>query len=117
MQKYKFQRQIILKNIIIVAAVIVALTAVAAGYTFAKVRSSFEEQMNVQMKGAVSQVDTALQLADEVALQLAANNFIINTFRDVQNYTGSNNYFNEYTDQDAELKQYMMYYMLKQNSI
>lgn len=55
MQKYKFQRQIILKNIIIVAAVIVALTAVAAGYTFAKVRSSFEEQMNVQMKGAVSQ--------------------------------------------------------------
>lgn len=66
MQKYKFQRQIILKNIIIVAAVIVALTAVAAGYTFAKVRSSFEEQMNVQMKGAVSQVDTALQLADEV---------------------------------------------------
>lgn len=68
MQKYKFQRQIILKNIIIVAAVIVALTAVAAGYTFAKVRSSFEEQMNVQMKGAVSQVDTALQLADEVAL-------------------------------------------------
>ena len=117
MQKYKFQRQIILKNIIIVAAVIVALTAVAAGYTFAKVRSSFEEQMNVQMKGAVSQVDTALQLADEVALQLAANNFIINTFRDVQNYTGSNNYFNEYTDQDAELKQYMMSYMLKQNSI
>lgn len=117
MQKYKFQRQIILKNIIIVAAVIVALTAVAAGYTFAKVRSSFEEQMNVQMKGVVSQVDTALQLADEVALQLAANNFIINTFRDVQNYTGSNNYFNEYTDQDAELKQYMMSYMLKQNSI
>lgn len=93
LQKYKFQRQIILKNIIIVAAVIVALTAVAAGYTFAKVRSSFEEQMNVQMKGAVSQVDTALQLADEVALQLAANNFIINTFRDVQNYTyaGKNN--------------------------
>lgn len=62
------------------AAVIVALTAVAAGYTFAKVRSSFEEQMNVQMKGAVSQVDTALQLADEVALQLAANNLLSTRF-------------------------------------
>ncbi len=51
MQKYKFQRQIILKNIIIVAAVIVVLTAVAAEYIYVNARRSFEEQMNVQMKG------------------------------------------------------------------
>lgn len=117
MQKYKFQRQIILKNIIIVVAVIIVLTAVAAGYTFRKARRSFEEQMCVQMKGAVSQIDTALQLADEIALQLAANNFIISTFRDVQNYSGSNNYFIDHVEVDSELKQYMMSYMLKQNSI
>lgn len=117
MQKYKFQRQIILKNIIIVVAVIVVLTAVAAGYMFRKARRSFEEQMDVQMKSTASQIDTTLQLADEIALQLAANNFIIDTFRDVQNYTGYNNYFIEHVEADSELKQYMMSYMLEQNSI
>ena len=117
MQKYKFQRQIILKNIIIVAAVIVVLTAVAAEYIYVNARRSFEEQMNVQMKGIASQIDKALQLADEIALQLAANSFIIDTFQHVQSYTGDNNYFIDHAEQDAELKQYLMSYMLKQNSI
>lgn len=117
MQKYKFQRQIILKNIIIIVAVIIILTVIAIGYILSYAKKSYEEQMDVQLKGITSQIDTALHLADEVALQLAANRRIIDTFEDVQNYNGTNNYFIDNTEQDTELKQYMMSYMLTQNSI
>lgn len=77
MRRYKFQRQIILKNIIIVVAVIVVLTAVAVGYVLRTSEKVFAEQMDVKLSGITSQIDVSLQLAGEIALQLAANNIFI----------------------------------------
>ena len=113
MQKYRFQKQIIIQNIIIVVVVIVLLTTAAFGYICWNYIQSYQEQQEFQLSGINSQIDTTLGLADEIALQLAANQVVIESFKKVEKYEGSSNYFVNDTDLDYQLKQYMMSYMLK----
>lgn len=117
MQKYRFQKHIIIQNIIIVVVVIVLLTTAAFGYICWNYIQSYQEQQEFQLSGINSQIDTTLGLADEIALQLAANQVVIESFKKVEKYEGSSNYFVNDTDLDYQLKQYMMSYMLKKNSI
>ena len=117
MQRYRFQRQIIIKNIIVVVVVILMLTIGAFGYICWNYTESYKEQQEFQIAGIRSQISSALDLADEIALQLAANQTLILAFKEVGNYSGERNYFVEDTDLEYRLKQYMMSYMLKQNSI
>lgn len=113
MQKYRFQKHIIIQNIIIVVVVIVLLTTAAFGYICWNYIQSYQEQQEFQLSGINSQIDTTLGLADEIALQLAANQVVIESFKKVEKYEGSSNYFVNDTDLDYQLKQYMMSYMLK----
>lgn len=117
MQKYKFQRQIMFKNIIIVILVIVVLMGIGASYIFHTSERSFEKQYDVQFQGVASQLDGAILLADEIALQLAANNTIIRAFQGIQDYNNEKNFFLENDSLNYEMKQQMMSYILKANSI
>lgn len=117
MQRYQFQRQIIIKNIIVVVVVIIMLTIAAFSYICWNYTESYREQQEFQIAGIRSQISSALDLADEIALQLAANQTLIRSFKTVGDYSGETNYFVEDTEMDYQLKQYMMSYMLKQNSI
>lgn len=93
------------------------LTTAAFGYICWNYIQSYQEQQEFQLSGINSQIDTTLGLADEIALQLAANQVVIESFKKVEKYEGSSNYFVNDTDLDYQLKQYMMSYMLKKNSI
>lgn len=93
------------------------LTIGAFGYICWNYTESYKEQQEFQIAGIRSQISSALDLADEIALQLAANQTIISAFKEVGDYSGETNYFVEDTGSDYRLKQYMMSYMLKQNSI
>ena len=117
MQKYRFQKQIIIQNIIIVVVVIVLLTTAAFGYICWNYVQSYQEQQEFQLSGINSQIETTLELADEIALQLAANQVVIEGFKKVEKHEGDSNYFVDDTNLDYQLKQYMMSYMLKKNSI
>ena len=117
MQKYKFQRQILIRNIIVVVIVIMVLTALAFGYLLNLNEKAFKEQTEIQVQGIASQIDNTLQMADEAALQLAANSYIIGAVEGLKDYKGVGNYFVTHMTLDYNLKQFMMSYTLKSNSI
>ena len=117
LQKYKFQRQILVRNIVVIVIVIMVLTAFAFGYLVRMNEKAFQEQTDIQVRGIASQIDSTLQMADEVALQLAANSYIIGAFEQITKYQGSENYFVDHAALDYQLKQFMMSYTLKSNSI
>lgn len=117
MQRYKFQRQILIRNIIVVVIVIMVLTALVFGYLLRMNERAFREQTEIQVQGIASQIDNTLQVADEAALQLAANSYIIGSVEDLKDYRGTGNYFVTHMTLDYNLKQFMMSYTLKSNSI
>lgn len=117
MQKHQFQKQIIVKSILVVTAVFLAMTAVFSGYIIHTGGKAFEEQVDVQLRGITSQLDNTLRFADNIALQIGANHLIIETFGEVEGYRGNQNYFVDNADRDYALKQHTMSYLLKKNSL
>lgn len=117
MQKHRFQRQIIVKSILVVTAVFLVLTAVFSAYIVHTSGKAFEEQVDVQLRGITSQLDNTLRLADNIALQIGANHLIIETFDEMEGYRGKQNYFVDNADRDYALKQHTMSYLLKKNSL
>ena len=69
MQKHQFQKQIIVKSILVVTAVFLAMTAVFSGYIIHTGGKAFEEQVDVQLRGITSQLDNTLRFADNIAGQ------------------------------------------------
>ena len=115
MRKYQFQRQIIVRNIVTITILFAVLTAVFSSYIIRTSEAAFKEQVDVQLRGITGQLENTLRLADDIALQLAANFQIIEAFNQLEGYEGEQNYFVENASIDYELKQHMISYMLKQN--
>ena len=84
MRKYQFQKKVLLRSIFMMLGVFIIVTVVFAGY-FIKTRTTeFEEQVDKQLQGITSQIDNTLQLADDIALQIAANYLSIDVFNQIQ---------------------------------
>ena len=115
MTKYQFQKKILLRSIFIMLILFIILTVVFSGYVIKTQTIEFEDQVDTQLQGITSQIDNTLQLADDIALQIAANFQIIDVFNKLQGYHGKKNYFVEKTDIDYAVKQHLISYMLKQN--
>ena len=115
MTKYQFQKKILLRSIFIMLILFIILTVVFSGYVIKTQTIEFEDQVDTQLQGITSQIDNTLQLADDIALQIAANFQIIDVFNKLQGYHGKKNYFVEKTDIDYDVKQHLISYMLKQN--
>ena len=93
----------------------IILTMVFFSYVIKTSTTEFEEQIDVQLRGITTQIDNTLRLADDIALQIAANYQIIDAFSGLQEYHDEKNYFVENTDVDYTIKQHLISYMLKQN--
>lgn len=93
----------------------IILTMVFSSYVIKTSTAEFEEQIDVQLRGITTQIDNTLRLADDIALQIAANYQIIDAFSELQEYHDEKNYFVENTDVDYTIKQHLISYMLKQN--
>lgn len=93
----------------------IILTMVFSSYIIKTSTAEFEEQIDVQLRGITTQIDNTLRLADDIALQIAANYQIIDAFSGLQEYRDEKNYFVENTDVDYTIKQHLISYMLKQN--
>lgn len=103
-----------LKNIIFVAVVTVLMIFVILAYLTRTNEEAFEEQVEVQLSAIVSQLDNTLEIADGVALQLAANRQVIEVFERLRGYVAGDNYFVDNSVINYELTQNMISYMLKQ---
>lgn len=117
MQKYRFQRKILLSSILVVTVVFFIMTGVFSWYIIRTSRDAFEEQVDVQLRGITSQLENTLRLADDIALQIGADYQIIEKFSDIRGYGGEENYFVHNAAEDYALKKHMMSYILKQNFI
>lgn len=115
MKKYQFQKRILLRSIFIMLILFIILTMVFSSYVIKTSTAEFEEQIDVQLRGITTQIDNTLRLADDIALQIAANYQIIDAFSGLQEYHDEKNYFVENTDVDYTIKQHLISYMLKQN--
>ena len=73
MTKYQFQKKILLRSIFIMLILFIILTVVFSGYVIKTQTTEFEDQVDTQLQGITSQIDNTLQLADDIALQIAAN--------------------------------------------
>lgn len=93
----------------------IILTMVFSSYVIKTSTAEFEEQIDVQLRGITTQIDNTLRLADDIALQIAANYQIIDAFSGLHEYHDEKNYFVENTDVDYTIKQHLISYMLKQN--
>ena len=93
----------------------IVLTMVFSSYVIKTSTAEFEEQIDVQLQGITTQIDNTLRLADDIALQIAANYQIIDAFSGLQKYHDEKNYFVKNTDVDYTIKQHLISYMLKQN--
>lgn len=93
----------------------IILTMVFSSYVIKTSTAEFEKQIDVQLRGITTQIDNTLRLADDIALQIAANYQIIDAFSGLQEYHDEKNYFVENTDVDYTIKQHLISYMLKQN--
>ena len=51
----------------------IILTMVFSSYVIKTSTAEFEEQIDVQLRGITTQIDNTLRLADDIALQIAAN--------------------------------------------
>ena len=71
----------------------IILTVVFSGYVIKTQTIEFEDQVDTQLLGITSQIDNTLQLADDIALQIAANFQIIDVVNKLQGYHGKKNYF------------------------
>ena len=80
MTKYQFQKKILLRSIFIMLILFIILTVVFSGYVIKTQTIEFEDQVDTQLQGITSQIDNTLQLADDIALQIAANFQIIDVF-------------------------------------
>ena len=83
----------------------IILTMVFSSYVIKTSTAEFEEQIDVQLRGITTQIDNTLRLADDIALQIAANYQIIDAFSGLQEYHDEKNYFVENTDVDYTIKQ------------
>lgn len=86
MTKYQFQKKILLRSIFIMLILFIILTVVFSGYVIKTQTIEFEDQVDTQLQGITSQIDNTLQLADDIALQIAANFQIIDVsinYRDI----------------------------------
>jgi len=117
LQKYRFQRKILLSSILVVTVVFFIMTGVFSWYIIRTSRDAFEEQVDVQLRGITSQLENTLRLADDIALQIGADYQIIEKFSDIRGYGGEENYFVHNAAEDYALKKHMMSYILKQNFI
>lgn len=88
MTKYQFQKKILLRSIFIMLILFIILTVVFSGYVIKTQTIEFEDQVDTQLQGITSQIDNTLQLADDIALQIAANFQIIDVFNKLQEYHG-----------------------------
>ena len=104
-----------LRSILIITVLFVVLTTVFASYVVRTSETAFEEQVDVQLRGITTQLDNTLRLADDIALQIAANYQIIEAFAKIKEYKNEKNYFVENAAIDHELKQHLISYILKQN--
>ena len=86
MTKYQFQKKILLRSIFIMLILFIILTVVFSGYVIKTQTIEFEDQVDTQLQGITSQIDNTLQLADDIALQIAANFQIIDVFNKLQGY-------------------------------
>ena len=117
MKKYQFQKRILLRSIFIMLILFIILTMVFSSYVIKTSTAEFEEQIDVQLRGITTQIDNTLRLADDIALQIAANYQIIDAFSELQEYHDEKNYFVENTDVDYTIKQHLISYMLKNISV
>mgnify|MGYP006981384149 FL=1 len=84
MTKYQFQKKILLRSIFIMLILFIILSVVFSGYVIKTQTIEFEDQVDTQLQGITSQIDNTLQLADDIALQIAANFQIIDVFNKLQ---------------------------------
>lgn len=91
----------------------IILTMVFSSYVIKTSTAEFEEQIDVQLRGITTQIDNTLRLADDIALQIAANYQIIDVFSGLQEYHDEKNYFVENTDVDYTIKQHLIFLYAK----
>ena len=106
MTKYQFQKKILLRSIFIMLILFIILTVVFSGYVIKTQTIEFEDQVDTQLQGITSQIDNTLQLADDIALQIAANFQIIDVFNKLQGYHGHREFFEVEEDIQCILENY-----------
>ncbi len=100
-----------------IVALVVLFSLVIYLYLMHVGEENFQQQLEIQAESVVTQLESVMDMSDEVALQLAANRYLIDVFQEVSRYEGENNYFVEYPEKDYEVKQLMLSYILMKNSI
>lgn len=65
----------------------IILTMVFSSYVIKTSTAEFEEQIDVQLRGITTQIDNTLRLADDIALQIAANYQLLMHSADFRNIT------------------------------
>ena len=117
MLKYRFRRKIVLGSIAAVIVLVMVLTAAIGTYYVRITRQNQEQQMEFLAQNVASQISMAVEMLDEISLQLSANVYAVDVFSGLHDSKDPENYFTQMLSQDAEMKRFMWSYILKRNSV
>lgn len=93
------------------------LSGVAYAYLVTVGNTNFDRQLEAEAIGIGSQISSSLKIADETALQLAANDYIIRVFQGIQPGKATENFFSSNPGLDGEVKKFLLSYTIKSNPI
>ena len=112
MKEYRFRSKIIHLNIAIIVGLIMILSGVAYAYLVTVGNTNFDRQLEAEAIGIGSQISSSLKIADETALQLAANDYIIRVFQGIQPGKATENFFSSNPGLDGEVKKFLLSYTI-----
>lgn len=117
MGKFRFQRKIIIANIAMILVLFLGTSFFIYSYLLNISKTNFEQNIMVEAVGICTLLENSIENADEVALQIAANSTIIQSFEEISKDKSKTNYFITNPSIDSKLKSLMHSYTLKSNSI
>ena len=117
MLKYRFRRKIVLASVAAVIVLVMVLTAAIGTYYIRITLRNQEQQMDFLSQNVASQISMAVEMLDEISLQLSANVYAVDVFSALHGSHDTENYFTQMLSQDAEMKRFMWSYILKRNSV
>ena len=104
MLKYRFRRKIVLASVAAVIVLVMVLTAAIGTYYIRITRRNQEQQMDFLSQNVASQISMAVEMLDEISLQLSANVYAVDVFSALHGSHDTENYFTQMLSQDAEMK-------------
>ena len=104
-------------GIVAIAGVVITFAMGVGTYYVRTMQKNQYQQMEFLTANIASQIGAAVEMLDEISLQLSNNVYVTDTFSELYGSQGQENAFTQMLAKDAEMQSFMWSYILKRSSV